>query len=365
MKPVNEDIYIFSGTITIDAPVHGDIWCAGGTVTVNDTVTGDLVVAGGNITLRGTVLDDVRAAGGTLVVSGNIGGDLLIAGGTVTMDRSATIGGNLAASGGTITVDGHVSGGFKSSAGTAIINGDIAKNVEFKGGGLTLNGTIGGNSVLTARRIKLGDNAAIRGNVRYWTDEGEVNFGTAMQNGAVAAFDPALRTHFDQPDYKFLGFASLMAVLWYLVAAFILLWLGQWLFPKTFQKAARTSLEAPIQSLGYGFLYFVAVPVGIVLLFITVVAIPVGLIALFFYVMFLLLASMITALVGAHWINNHKNYNWRPIQLVLAALAFLIVLHLVGALPFLGWVAKIIAIFIAFGAILYNARLWRPKQVTD
>ena len=361
-QPVHEDIYVFSGRVYIDAPVHGDVWCAGGTVTVNDTVTGDIVVAGGDIYLRGTVLDDVRAAGGTLVVSGDIGGDLLITGGTAGVEPEAVISGNMAVAGGNVTMDGTVLGKFKAAAGLVVLNGRVEKDFEFNGGDLNLNGTIGGTSVLVAKRIEVGEKAALRGNVRYWTEEGEVNFGNALQSGAAATFDASLRQHFERPDFKFLGFASFLAVLWYLIASFILIWLGQRLLGRIFRQAADTAQAEPVRSLGYGFLYFAAVPVAIVLLLVTVVGIPVGLIVLFFYILFLVLAHITTALVGAYWIDRRKSYNWRPIQLVFAALGLLVALKLLGFIPFVGWVVKAAVVFIAFGAILDNTGIFRRRQ---
>lgn len=253
---------------------------------------------------------------------------------------------------------------FKSVAGKLDLNGKVEKDFEFNGGELTLNGTIGGASQLVAQNITIGGNAALRGPVRYWAEEGEISFGNALQNGATASFDPSLQKHFDQPDAKFLGFASFLAVLWYLLAGFTLLWLGQWFFGRTFKAAASTASAEPVRSLGYGFLYFVVVPVAIVLLFITVIGIPIGLIALLFYGLFFALASIITALVGANWIDQRKAYNWRLLQLVFVALGLLVVLKLLTFIPFLGWVIKIAAILIAFGAILDNTRIFRRDRAS-
>lgn len=360
--PVQEDIYVFGGTINIDAPVFGDIWCAGGTVMVNDTVHGDLVMAGGNIYVRGAVLDDVRAAGGTMTISGAIAGDLLIAGGTVTVEPNANIGGDMVMSGGTVTLGSTVMGKLKAAAGVLNFNGSVGKDLEFNGGEIHLNGSVVGPAVIAASKITLGGNAVLHGNVRYWTDRGEFDFGSALQNGAAAAFDPSLRKQFERPDSKWLGFATFFGVLWYLIASFILLWLGQWLFSNTFQKASRTAFLESIHSLGYGFLYFAAVPVAIVLLFITVVGIPVGLIALFFYILFLVLANIITVLVAAHWINGRKNYQWKPIQLVAVSLGLLVLLHIVGSIPFVGWVIQAVLVMMAFGAILDNTGIFRRRQ---
>lgn len=360
--PVHEDLYIFGNNIYIEAPVFGDIWCAGGTITLNDTVRGDLVVAGGNIYLRGAVLDDVRAAGGTLTVSGGIQGDLLVAGGTVDLEPNAQIGGDLFMSGGTLTVDSPVQGNVKVAGGVTTINGPIEKGLEFSGGELMLNGSVKASSTIAATRLQLGERAALFGPVRYWTEAGEVSFDNALQRGATATFDPSLRIKYERPDYRFLGFASFMGVLWYLTSALVLLLLGQWLFPKTFHRAAGIVQTDTGRSLGYGLLYLVAVPAIILLLFITVIGVPVGLIALFFYLMFFALSGIITALTAAHWVNRRQNYNWKPVKLIFAALGLLILLNIVGMIPFFGWIARALAVMVAFGAILIHAGLFERRE---
>jgi cytoskeletal protein CcmA (bactofilin family) len=361
-QPVFEDIYVFSGAIQIDAPVHGDIWCAGGTIYINDTINGDLVVAGGNVFVRGNVLDDIRCAGGSLTISGQIGGDLLVAGGSVTVASGVVIEGSVAVSGGFVTFDGTARGALQSAAGTLVLNGTVGKDLEFNGDQLQLNGTVGGNSVLAARQITLGPRVTLNGPVRYWSEAGEISFGNALQNGTTASFDPALRQQFERPDFKFLGFASLMAVLWYLIASFTMLWLGQWLFGKYFASAATTARQDPMRSMGYGFLYFAAVPVAIVLLFVTVIGIPIGLIALMFYILLIALANIITVLTGAHWIRQRKDYAWNTIRMALVALGLLVVLKILGSVPFLGWFIKAATVFTAFGAIIYSIRQARASQ---
>ncbi len=356
--PVNEDIYVAAGTISLDAIVWGDFFAAAGTVTLSDTVTGDVAVAGGTVTLRGTVLDDVRCAGGNLIISGYVGGDLLITGGTVTVERGAIIAGDVYVSGGTLRMDGTVRGNLKTASGEVFFNGSIAKKADLNGGKITLNGSIGGETVLVAQSLKLEPNASLGGNVRYWTEDGEVDFGTALKSG-TATFDASLAHRFGQPKPHFLGFATFLAVMGYLLAMLILLALGQRLFGPFFSRAVEKVQHEPVRAFGYGFLYFAVVPVAIALVLITVVGIPVGLIALFFYLLFLALANVITALAGAHWWKMRQGYQWNFWKTVLAALGVLVLLKLLWFLPFVGWLAKLLAVCTAFGAILLTTRLFR------
>lgn len=360
-QPVHEDVYVFGGTISIDAPVYGDIWCAGGTVIISDTVQGDIVVAGGTLSVRGYVAESVRAAGGTFTLSGSIGGDLLITGGTITVERSAVVAGDVAVAGGNVMLDGAVQGGLKAASGKLSLNGNVERDLEFNGDELHLNAAVGGRSVLVANSITLGNDAALRGNVRYWTSSGEVDFGNALREGATATFDSSLKERFERPSYKFLGFASFAAVLWYLLAMLLLLWAGQRLFSNLFSRAAERARAEPVRSLGYGFLYFVAVPAVAVLLFITLIGIPLGAVILALYFLLMSLANVITALVATHWLAQQRGYRWSPWVFLLAALGILVLLKMIGLIPIAGWVIKIAAIFIAFGALLDSSGILRSR----
>jgi len=361
--PVNEDIYVAAGAVTVSAIVRGDFFAAGGTITLNDSISGDLVVAGGTITFRGVVMDDVRAAGGSLVISGYIGGDLLVTGGTVTIETGAVIMGDIYVAGGNVRMDGRVMGNLKTGTGEFFLNGSIDKNADLNGGKIHLNGKIGGDAIIACQSLKVEPGASLNGSVRYWTEQGEVDFGNALKNG-TAMYDTSLKDRFESPKPQYLGFVTFFGVLGYLIAMFILLVLGQRLFGSFFNRTVGTMQAAPMQAFGYGFLYFVVVPVAIVLLFITLVGIPVGLIALTFYILFLALAHSITALAAAHWLNVRQAYHWSFWKTVLAALGILVILKTVSMIPFVGWLAVFIAVCIVFGAILLNSGLLRSGKTT-
>jgi cytoskeletal protein CcmA (bactofilin family) len=359
--PVQEDLYVAGATVTIDALIRGDLFAASGNVSLNDTITGDLAVAGGTVTLRGAVLDDVRAAGGTLVISGYIGGDLLVAGGTVTIESGAVIEGDIYVGGGTVIMNGTVHGNMKGGGGECTLNGEVGKNADLNGTKVTINGKISGETVLVAPNIILGSNAAFNGNVRYWTSQGEVNFGSYLKSG-TATLDESLKQRFEQPKPEYLGFVSVLGVLGYLIAIFILLALGQKLFGSVFVQAVERLQRAPVQAFGYGFLYFAAVPVAIVLALITIVGIPVGLIGLFFYLLFLAVAQSITALTLTHWLNWKRGYHWDYWKIVLVALGILVILKIAFMIPMVGWLAKIVLVCMAFGAILQTTKLFKQRS---
>ncbi len=358
-QPVYEDLYVLGGNVTINAPIHGDLIIAGGTIIINDTVTNDILLAGGNVTFNGFVGDDIRCVGGNIHISKNVTGDIVIAGGEVTIDKAVSIGG-LLASGGNITVDGNVNGEVRGAFGRLLLNGNIEKDIDCRGGKITVNGSIGGRSVLAARNIIIGNDAAFNNDVRYWNKKGSVDFKQSLKN-AKATYDSSLEIKTGK--WYFLGAFTILGLLWYLGMALFMILVVQYLFSATMKKAADTFFNHTLKSLGMGFLYFIVVPVAAVVFFITLVGVPVGLLLLLVYIILILLAIVITSVVGTNWLNNRYEKKWNFWRLAFTAFGLFVILKFISSAPFVGWLIIILLVCIAFGAILLNTR-WKRKQIT-
>lgn len=356
-KPVHGDLYAAGGTITINAPVYGDLVVAGGTVIINDTVKNDVLVAGGEVTVNGFVGDDIRCAGGEIRIEKNVAGDVVVSGGSVVIAKGATIGGMLV-SGGDIVIDGDVNGEVRGAVGELSLNGNVLKDMDCRGGEITINGTVNGKSALAAKNIKIGNNAAFNGDVRYWNKKGTPDFKQSLKN-SKAVYDPSLGIRAGQ--WYYLGSATILGLLWYLGMALLMILIVQYLFSTTMKKAANTSFNNTLKSLGFGFLFFIAVPLMAAVAFITIIGVPVGLLLVFGFITLLLLATVIISVVASNWLNNRNNYKWNYWRIVLAAFGIFIVLKMVSITPFVGWLIMTVMACITFGAILLSIN-WKRKQ---
>ncbi len=352
-QAIRENLYTTGNNITINAPIYGDLVTAGGIITINDTIQKDILLAGGTIIFNGYAGDDVRCAGGELHVKKDIKGDLVIAGGKVIIDKNVTIGGNLLVSGGEIYLDGTVKGNIRGAFGKLYMNGIAEQNIYCKGGKLEMNGTVKGQSSISAPEIVIGNNAAFLGDVHYWNKQGYLKFGESAKSG-IAIYDGNLRI--ETGGWYYIAFA----LIGYLGAAILMIFLTQYLFSKTMKRASDTVSTETLKSLGYGLLYFVGVPVAIIVACITVIGIPIGLILLFGYIITMALATVITSVVAANWLNTKYNYNWRTGKMVLTATGIFIVLKLLSFIFMAGWLVSV-ASLIALGAILLNIN-WRRKE---
>jgi hypothetical protein len=360
-KPVYENLYVAGGTVTINAPIYGDLIMTGGNVTLNDTVTNDVLVAGGTVTINGYVGEDVRSAGGQISIRKGIGGELFVSGGRIETDREAFVNKGAVITGGNIIINGRIKGNTTAYGGTIAFNGTAENAVDFRGGEIEINGTVMGKSTLAAQKISIGNEASLNDDVRYWNQKGKLDFKQSLKNGN-AFFDTALEMSTGQ--WYFLGFATIVGLLWYIGMALLMIALIQYLFSRTMQKAAEAVFIRKAKSLGYGLLFLIGVPVAIIILMITVIGIPVAFTLLFAYITIILLGTIITSVIASNWINNRYNHNWSYKKLVLAAFGMFMLLKLVSSTPFFGPLIMLVLTCTAFGAILLSINWKRSRPGT-
>ncbi|OQP63774.1 hypothetical protein A3860_22805 [Niastella vici] len=358
-KPVYEDVYITGGEIMINAPIYGDLIIAGGTVTINDTVANDILAAGGTITFNGYVGDDIRCAGGKLNILKNVSGDVVVTGGKIVISKDAVVG-NLIAAGGEITIDGLVAGTVKTASGKLYLNGSVMKDADCRGEDITINGRVRGRSVLVAGdRLTIGRAASFNNEVRYWSPADNVAFNNSLKNGQ-AIYDDSLKIKRDQ--WYFLGFSSALGLIWYTGMVFVMIMIIQYLFSDIMKKAGQTAYDKALRSLGFGFLFWIGVPVAAVIACVTIVGVPVGLILLFSYIILAVFAGTITSVVAANWLNNRSLAKWSYWRMVFIALGIFVVFKILSLTPFLGMFIFALLACIAFGSILLNVHWRRSRQ---
>lgn len=357
--PVDENLYIAGGSISINKPVHGDVVLAGGNIIINDSVTGDVLVTGGTLYIYGYAGDDIRCAGGEIHIYGPVQGDVVVGGGKVVLHENATVNGSVLAGTGDLTIDGNIKHNARIGTGTFRLNGTIGQDLECRGGDININGSVSGTSLLSAaNKIILGPNAAFHNNVRYWQKAGKTNFGNSVKNG-TSFFDTSLKM--ENGRWQYLGFASMLFALWYLGMALVFILLFLYLFGGLFGRAAVTAGSTTARSLGYGALFFLGVPVVAVLLIVTIIGLPLGIMAIVVYAMLMILASVICAVLITYILRNRYHRSWGFWPMAFISLAIFIGLKLISLIPIAGWLILFFIGAICFGALLLNIH-WRRRD---
>lgn len=355
LEKQNDDIYLAGDQINIKAPIHGDAVIAGGTIVVKDTISQDLIVAGGDITVKGYVHDDIRAAGGTLIIDTTVGDDVIVFGGEVHITEDALIHGNLISFSGTIILDGTVMGFVKASGGDLKINGKIAQGAELRAEDLKINGEITGTTKIVAGNITIGDTAKFFDDVEYWSESGTVDFKNALVNTSANFNEDLAREEHDFP-WEFFGIAAIGIWIFYILSAFLIIFIFNMLFKKFLSKAIVSLERNMIKYLGYGLMYLFGLPLLILICFIILIGIPIGLLLGAFYLFSILVGHLVVALLIAHYLNNKNQNSWGVWMLSFVALGIAIVLRFITFIPFLGALISLIITAMAYGLIILSLK---------
>lgn len=323
-----EDVYLFGGTIRVDAPVTNDVVAAGGDIAVNENVTNSIIAAGGNISISGSTGNTVRIAGGNMRIDGDITRDLVAAGGSITVTQDATIGGDVVVNGGTINLDGPIQG-----------------NVIINGGNATLNSTVAGDVTGTIGRLTLGPNARINGNLTYSSEE-RANIAESASVSGETSFKPI-----EQPQRDEVREFITAGAIYKLVADIIISILLIIFFSRALSAVLTRITAKPVESGAIGFTFIFLFPLAALLFFILI---WLGAGALLTYALVLLISLYITKIFAGWWLlhwwqgRNNKRYqlDWK------AGVLGPVVLFLISFIPFIGWIAIALLFFVATGALI-------------
>lgn len=329
---INQDYFAAGKTVIVSGVVNGDAYLAGGNIIVDGIVNGSVLAAGGNINIRGRVTNDVRVAGGQINISGIVGGNVTSAGGNTNIENTAQINGSLVAATGNLN-----------------INGPVGKSATFGAGQVNLNSTVGGNITAGVGVLTLLPQTKIGGNLEYWSDkdatvqDGAMVFGTTHRNQPPKEFASRTQQAREQAQRSATGavfFFKLIALFTYLVGGIILIKAA----PVFSAKTVEFAKEKFWLSLGLGFLITIAFPIVFILLLVTVLGIPLALMLLLLFLFYLYFGALISSLaLGKMILKGDKNALFWPLILGL------LVYEIVGAIPLLGWLFKMVMLFLGIG----------------
>lgn len=340
--------YLAGTDITVVAPLVGDLLAAGGTVTANAPIGGDAMLAGGTVSVEKPVAGDVRAFGATVTVDAPVGGDLILAGNTITASSSAK--------------DTRIAGASVHLTGS---NGDVI----IYGSDVTLAGTFRGSVTVEASdRITVADGTLIAGALRYNAPQEITLPATTTAMGGVQYIGSSSFLPSTEEAHTFAIAGATVLFIVHLLAVLILAGLLAGLFPHFTEHVAERTLadRSPrrfVLLALLGFAILVATPVLILILILSFVGIGVALILAALYGLFLLLAYIYAGILAGAALSRAlmKRYviTWKE------AVLGMLVLYLIGVIPYFGMIIKFILMMAAGGAIVslsYSAAFKRGQD---
>jgi hypothetical protein len=307
---IDENLTLQAANIAMHGHVTGDLVAIGGTIVIDGVVEGDVLALGGQVTLTGEVGGDVRVLAGSTIVDGPVAGDVLAGGGMVVMGS---------------TVDGDALLG----AATLQVGGAIGRDVVGYGSDVQLDAAVSGDVDMEGEHLALGGRLRVDGDLD-WTGAPGVTRAPGAVVGGVYAVHPVV------PTPRWVGplFAGLQLFVGMLVLG--LLWLA--LFSGFVHRAMQTVRDRPLLCLGLGTLVVVGAPLLAVATmlfgFFFGGLMLAGVLLALFGIALSLTMPLVALVLGKRFSGRDADVLglWLPYALVLALLAALVQVPVLGAL---------------------------------
>jgi len=294
-EDVNDDLYLFASSITVNGTVHGDLIATGGDIIINGTIDGDLWAAGGKVYINGTVADDVRFAGSDLKLgpSGEVGDDLFAAGFGFGADPGSAIASDVFVAGYQALLGGDIAGDVKAAVAGLEVSGHVVGDVEvevekpdpeFEQWSMFMRWNPYTPELIIGPGLTIKEDAQIDGELTY-TSPVTAQIPEEAVGGPIVYQTP-VPEEVEAPEVEVpeipAGALTAAAILgWFvrwivgMVQTFMsLLIIGVlmlWLIPKWLKEVVQHWKEKPLHSLGWGFAVVLAFPVALFTLFVVMV----------------------------------------------------------------------------------------------
>jgi hypothetical protein len=241
---------------------------------------------------------------------------------------------------------GHVGDGVIVGAGDVTVEGEVKRSVTIFAGSADVSGSIGRELTMTGGHLTLTDTARVGGNLSARVRQLK-NVHIADGASIAGKRDIQLRVrknHFTRPGFYF------YQALW-LAGAMLVGWLAVVLFPGFF-VACTQAVGAGWRSLGLGIGILAAVPVAVIVVAITLVGLPLAFILFAMYLAAIYLAKIwVGAFLGWALLkpSGAAKGDW-----LLGLLIGLLILTVVGFIPYLGGLVRLGVVCLGLGAFVWQ-----------
>lgn len=331
--PIDHDFYAAGQTVHLSGPVNGDATIAGQRLTIDGRVSGDVIIAGELVTINGDVQDDIRAAGRLVQINSSVGDHIVAAGETVTLGPRARVGNWAWLAGRQIEIFGMVNRQLKAAGEEVIIAGEIMGPVE-----------------ITAERVRILDDAVIRGPLLVQSPNPPEIADGARITGDIK--------HLPMPKVEYAPLVKIVLLVG-LVFTLGLILTGivyYLLFPRFSVTSSRHIERVPLVCLGLGFVVLLLTPLMVLLLFSLGVGFLLGILLAAAYLLMLVTGGM-TGVIYVGDVALRRLFNKETVGkglMVLVLIGAFVLLGLVQLIPFLGSLVVFLLTVMGIGALEYQ-----------
>ena len=331
-------------TVKITANVADDVFAAGRTVTLDGAKAQTVVAGAGSLVIRNSTIRDLIAGSWEVEIHGTIEDDAVIAVCPICGWASRRI---------LIGKDARIGDDARLFADTIEIEGTIARELYATARRVVVSGTVTGKADIKAKEIVIAPTAKFGGEVTF-RSPGKPQIATGA---TLAGPVKEVVTEVDFPDAA--QFPRQMA--WFAATVAIAVGLGllalgvlaQFALPRLIQASADRLAEQPWPNLGYGLVWGLLTPAVAGLLAFTLVGAPAAFVLMAGFVVVAALGYVTTGYAAGLWLRQRFTQRladpgtWGRIGWTVLGL---LILLLVSAVPFVGWIVATLAFTAGLGA---------------
>ncbi len=319
-------------SIIIDGAISGDLIAVGSSITVNGRVEGDIIAMAQNIIINGEVGGNVRVIGNYININGLIARNLNTFGSEVLIGENTKVGWDVLIGSISARINGDINGSIDSYVQKIFINGRIGKNVNIK----IYKGSDANNLIIDK-------SAVINGDLNYSANKkliipennvaGQINFRQteAKENGALTLW----------------AWSRVFSILSMILIGLILIFA----LPKQTNNLIELTKKKYLKSILIGSIVLLIIPVLSIIMLFTIIGIPLSLVLICLWLAGIFIAKTLAALILGDLIIKDILKN-KKAHLFWSLLLGAVLISLLFALPWFGWLLRIITICLTLGAIL-------------
>jgi hypothetical protein len=340
-------------TVATNETVDDTLVATGNTVRIEGVVNGDLLAFGRTVEVRGTVKGDLVSLAKRTVVSGNVEGRIYTF--SASLDLDGQLGHSIYGFAQSLRVNdrGHVGEGIVCAAGDVSLEGEVKRSVDIlTSGNADVSGSIGRDLTMAGVGLTLTNTARVGGNLTARVHQLKT---VHIADGATIAGKRDIQVQVRKSQFARPRFFFHQAV-WF-AAAMLVGWLGLVLFPGFF-RATTQAVGSGWLSLALGVGVLAGVPVAMVVAAITLIGIPISLMLFAMYLAAIYLAKVwVGAFLGRIVLkpSGTTKGDW-----LLGLLVGLLILTIVGFIPYLGGLVRLGVVCLGLGA--FAGQLYRASR---
>ncbi|MBW2245391.1 MAG: polymer-forming cytoskeletal protein, partial [Deltaproteobacteria bacterium] len=330
-------------SLIIEGKVVGDVVAFCERVTIRGIVEGDVWVIAREFELTGEVKGNLHAFGERSRISGRVDGSLYNGSDQVNLEPEARVERDAFVLSGRFIHDG-------------VIGRDLTALVS-RG---ELQGAVGRHAEIWSEQLEARAGTTVGGDLTaHVDDEEDAVIDPAVEvAGASQILSDELALHRIRSNYQQPAF-YLWRLVW-MAAAFGVGLLLLRLVPSLFDADVASAPEF-FRALGLGFAFAVLVPIGLVVLLLSVIGVPLALIGASLYAMVWYLAVILVAVLVGRSLTSMESDSLRDQGLAL--LLGLVLVTIAFHLPWIGGLVRFVGMLLGAGLLLDRAlALWNARR---